>query len=105
MAQVRGFFEYLILPERRDAFLALIKQLRAIQTAAGLREYSLCESLVQQNLFVETFLLDSMEEYQAIEAKLLDDPAAHALYSQLHACIAGGPDKKKEWFFEEVPLD
>jgi Transmembrane secretion effector len=104
MAQVRGFFEYLILPERRDAFLQLIKQVRMLQTGAGFREYSLCESLVQQNLFVETFLLDSLEEYQAIKAKLLDDPATHALYNQLHEYIAGGPAKKKEWFFEEVPL-
>lgn len=105
MAQMRGFFEYLILPERRDAFLELIQQVRTIQIGAGFREYSVCESLEQQNLFVETFLLDSMEEYHAIRAKLLENPATHALYHHLHECIAGGPAKKKEWFFEEVPLD
>ena len=104
MAQVRGFFEYLILPEKRDAFLQLIQQVRAMQVQTGFREHSLYESVERDNLFVETFLLDSMEEYQAIEAKLMDNPETHALYDRLHACIAGGPAKKKEWFFSEVPL-
>ena len=101
---IRGFFEYPIRADKREEYLDAIRTLREKNIAAGLIGYGVSESLERENLFVETFLAPSMEEYRGIEAKLLEDPDVRACLERVEACLHGGPAKKHVWFFAELPF-
>lgn len=103
MGQVRGFYEYRILPEKREDYLKTIAAIRQKKQEHGYADYRICESL-EGNRFVETFLMSSMEEYHRMEAKLLEDEQAVSYYHDLDVCINGGRSSQKIWFFRELNL-
>ncbi|TCP53882.1 hypothetical protein EV586_105228 [Tumebacillus sp. BK434] len=100
--EVRGFFEYKLEEGKQEAYRELIPRLRDKRTQAGLMNYSVCESVDQKNLVVETFLAPSIEEYRDVEAKLLKDPETVELLNTLDTYIVGGAAAKKVWFFAEL---
>lgn len=99
---IRGFFEYKVDPVQKTAYTRIIASIRELSQAAGLQAYSVCESVEQENLFVETFLVESMEEYRGIEANLSKNPEMAHLREQLAQVIVGGMSAKKMWFFSEL---
>ena len=104
MGQIRGFYEYRILPEKREDYLQTISSIRQSKQQLGYQDYRVSESLEQENRFVELFLVNSMEEYHQLEAKLLEDERAVRLYEELDACLIGGRSAQKIWFFREMDL-
>ena len=99
---IRGFIEYKVDPQYKDTYTHIISQIRRLSLDAGVHSYSVAESVDQENLYVETILVRSLEEYQAVEAKLSKNPTMIALREQLDAVIVGGSQAKKMWFFTEL---
>lgn len=99
---IRGFFEYKVDPAQKAAYTRIITEIRELSQTAGLHAYSVCESVNQENLFVETFLVESLEEYRGIEANLSKDHAMTQLREELAQVIVGGSQAKKMWFFSEL---
>jgi quinol monooxygenase YgiN len=99
---VRAFLEYRVVAEKKEEYLRDLAELVQRRAAKGCREYRVAESLDQGLLFVETFLVESKEEYERIEAKLKGDPETRALLERLDSCVEGGAAKKKAWFFADV---
>jgi L-rhamnose mutarotase len=99
---IRGFVEYKVRPDQKEHYIRVIAEIRRLSEAAGLRDYSVCESVEQENLFVETFLVESMEEYRQVEANLSKNQTILALREELEPLIVGGSQAKKIWFFTEL---
>jgi hypothetical protein len=89
------FIEYKIDGQKRDRFLALLASMPKELQARGARQYRCLEGWDQPNLFVETFEVDTVEEYQAIKNWRLCD-------EDFCSCVAGGAAKVHVWAFRAV---
>ncbi|HEU4964832.1 MAG TPA: hypothetical protein VFV52_13380 [Bacilli bacterium] len=104
MPSIRGFYEYRIRAENREDYLQLMQDVARARRTHGFLHYELSEALARKNQFIETFLIPSMEEYRAREAKLLEDPQVRDWLHTIDTYIENGPETKKIWFFAEIDL-
>ena len=85
MARVMFMISYGIKAERREEYLALVKQLRDHLTTVGRKNYSVFEVKGKKNHFTEVFTTGSVEEYDALEDNL--DDKAEQLEGQLEEFV------------------
>ncbi|CAM3276830.1 MULTISPECIES: hypothetical protein [Brevibacillus] len=86
------FIEYKLVPEKRKQALALIAEIEARMTEQGASQFRCFEGYDQPDLFVETFDVDHVEQYEQIKQDRLSDEA-------FCDCIAGGSSKLNIWAF------
>ncbi|EST55039.1 hypothetical protein T458_11305 [Brevibacillus panacihumi W25] len=89
------FIEYKLILEKREEAIALLAERESVSCRLGARQYRCLEGCDQPGLFVETFEVDSMEQYEQIKQTRLQDEA-------FCACIAGGANKLNIWAFAPV---
>jgi hypothetical protein len=58
---------YEIKPEKREAYLALAAELKNHFSVEQKKNYSIFEQKGKKNYFVEEFVCNSVEEYEALE--------------------------------------
>nr|WP_206529898.1 hypothetical protein [Brevibacillus sp. SYP-B805] len=84
-----------MLDGRRTQYAAQIAAIKRETEARGGRGYRWYEGVEQPNLFVETFDVDTLEQYEAIKAWRLGDAA-------FAENIAGGTAKLHIWAFRPL---
>jgi antibiotic biosynthesis monooxygenase (ABM) superfamily enzyme len=67
MAKVIFTISYDIIPEKREEYLALSKEIKEYLTTVKGREYSVYETKGKKNSFSEIFLFSSLDEYDDLE--------------------------------------
>lgn len=64
MGKVIFSIAYNVIPEKRDEYLSVIRELKTLVTAEGLESYSVYELKNKKNSFSEIYLFDSMQAYE-----------------------------------------
>lgn len=64
MGKVIFSIAYNVIPEKRDDYLSVIRELRTLVVAEGLESYSVYELKNKKNSFSELYLFDSMQAYE-----------------------------------------
>jgi antibiotic biosynthesis monooxygenase (ABM) superfamily enzyme len=67
MAKVIFTISYDILPDKREEYLALTKEIKDYLTTVKGREYSVYETKGKKNNFSEIFHFSSLDEYDNLE--------------------------------------
>ncbi len=67
MSKVLFSIQYEIVPEKKDEFLKVIKELKNLLKADGLESYSVYEVKGKLNNFQELYTFSSMEAYEAFD--------------------------------------
>lgn len=88
MPRVMFTISYSIKPERRDQYLALIKEMKQHLTALGKHNYSVFEAKGKKNHFTEVFVTNSVEEFDSLEDNM--DEKAQELNSTLQGFVDEG---------------
>ena len=88
MPRVMFTISYSIKPERRDQYLALIKEMKQHLTTLGKHNYSVFEAKGKKNHFTEVFMTSSLEEFDSLEDNL--DEKAQELTSSLQGFVDDG---------------
>ena len=88
MPRVMFTISYRIKPERREQYLALIKEMKQHFTAQGKHNYSVFEAKGKKNNFTEVFITNSLEEFDGLEDNL--DEKAQELNSNLQGFVDEG---------------
>lgn len=99
MSKVIFTISYDIIPEKREAYLALMKEMHKHLADEKGKNYSVYEQKGKPNSFVEVFLCNSMEEYDALEDN--QDEKTDAFVEQLEEFLHEG--KMKYMTLVEVP--
>ena len=86
------FIEYKLQPEKREQALRLLASMASRLAAWGASEYRSYEGLDQPGLFVETFDVSTVHEYEQIKEHRLAD-------QEFCDCITGGAAKLHVWAF------
>ncbi|RKN62886.1 hypothetical protein [Paenibacillus ginsengarvi] len=89
------FVEYKVFPEKRDAYLSWVKQIRFQHPR--MTHY---EASDQASLFVELWLNVGEEEYRSFKTARLHNPAAP--WSELAEFVPGGLEKVHVWHFRST---
>ncbi|MBN1301697.1 MAG: MFS transporter [Melioribacteraceae bacterium] len=71
MGKVLFSIKYEILPEKRDEYLDVVRELKNLIKADGLESYSVYEQKGKQNSFEEIYIFESKEAYEDFD----DDPS------------------------------
>ncbi len=61
---------YKIIPEKRDEYLEVVRELKSLMKAEGLEKYSVFEMKNDKNAFEEIYLFESKEAFEDFD----DDP-------------------------------
>ncbi|MCF8241059.1 MAG: hypothetical protein K9J16_06710 [Melioribacteraceae bacterium] len=67
MARVIFSIKYDIIPEKRDEYLDVIRELKNLVKAEGLDSYSVFESKNKSNHFEEVYIFGSNEAYEEFD--------------------------------------
>ena len=67
MSKVLFSIQYEILPEKRDEYLKVIRELKNLLSTDGLESYSVYEVKGKTNNFQELYTFSSMEAYEAFD--------------------------------------
>ena len=67
MSKVLFSIQYEILPEKREEYLKVIKELKNFLKADGLETYNVYESKSKSNSFQELYTFASLETYEAFD--------------------------------------
>lgn len=67
MSKVLFSIQYEVLPEKRDDYLKVIRELKNLLNADGLESYSVFEVKGKANSFQELYTFSSMEAYEAFD--------------------------------------
>jgi hypothetical protein len=67
MSKVLFSIQYEILPEKRDEYLKVIRELKNLLSADGLESYTVYEVKGKPNNFQEQYTFLSMEAYEAFD--------------------------------------
>lgn len=67
MAKVLFSIQYEILPEKRDEYSKVIKELKNLLKADGLESYNVFEVKGKTNNFQELYMFTSLEAYEAFD--------------------------------------
>lgn len=88
MAKVILQISYEIHPDRRDEYERLAKELKEHFTTVRKKNYSIYEQKGKKNAFVEQFVCESQEEYEALEDDL--DEKSEDLVNKLDGFLRDG---------------
>lgn len=91
MPKVLLQISYDIDPEKREEYLALVKELKAHLHDVRKKDYTVYEQKGKRNSFVEEFTCTSMEEYDALEDDL--DEKSEELVNRLESLLKEGKAK------------
>lgn len=91
MPKVLLQISYDIDPEKRDQYLALMKELKAHFSEVRKKNYSVFEQKGKKNSFVEEFVCASLEEYDALDNDL--DEKSEELVSRIENFLKEGKAK------------
>jgi hypothetical protein len=91
MPKVTLQISYEISPNKRDEYLSLTKELRNHFVVERKKNYRICEVKGRKNSFVEEFLCNSMEEYEALEDDM--DENSEKLVNRLETILNKGKAK------------
>lgn len=91
MPKVLFTISYNIIPEKREEYLALMKEMRDHLVGEKQKKYSVYELKGKKNSFVEVFLCETMEEYDALEDD--QDETTEALVQRLEEFLEDGKMK------------
>lgn len=64
MAKVIFSIEYEVLPNKRDEYLSIMKEMKSLVSANGLISYSVYEKKNKSNNFEEIYVFESAESYE-----------------------------------------
>ncbi len=87
MPKVMFTISYAIKPELRGTYLGLISEMKNKMSGLG-RNYSVFETKGRKNQFNEIYLLNSEEEYDALDEN--QDEQTQELLGKLEACVDNG---------------
>lgn len=82
---------YDIDPEKRNEYLSLLKEMRTQFTQVRKKSYVVYEVKGKKNSFVEEFVCNSMEEFDALEDNL--DEKSEELVNRLEKLLKDGKAK------------
>ena len=82
---------YDIKPEKRDEYLALVKELKNHFSVERKKNYQIFETKGKKNSFVEEFVCGSMEEYEALEDDM--NESSETLVNRLETFLREGKAK------------
>lgn len=88
MANVILQISYDIDPERREDYERLAREMKQHFTQVRKKNYSIYEQKGKKNAFVEQFVCDSLEEYEALEDDL--DEKSEDLVNRLEVLLGDG---------------
>ena len=91
MPKVILHISYEIPSENRDAYLALARELKAHFAVEQKKNYSLFEVRGKKNAFIEQFVCESMEAYEALEDDM--NEKSEALVARLNGLLKNGKAK------------
>ncbi len=64
MSKVIFSIRYSIIPEKREEYLGVVKELKSIIKAEGLESYSVFEQKNKSNSFEEVYMFSNQEAYE-----------------------------------------
>ena len=67
MSRVIFSIKYEIIPEKREEYLSVIRELKSIVKAEGLESYSVFEQKNKTNCFSEVYLFSNKDAYENFE--------------------------------------
>jgi quinol monooxygenase YgiN len=67
MAKVIFSIQYEIIPEKREEYLDVIRELKNLVKSEGLESYSVFEKKTKKNNFEEIHIFNSKESYEAFD--------------------------------------
>ncbi len=79
---------YEIRPEKRDEYLVLSKELKNHFAVERKKNYQIFETKGKKNAFVEEFVCNSMEEYEALEDDM--NESSEKLVNRLETLLKEG---------------
>ena len=82
---------YDIVPERRDEYLALAREMKTYFEGTDHKNYAIYEQKGKKNSFVEEFVCASMEEFEALEDNMTEK--GELLVERLNAFLKDGKAK------------
>ncbi len=91
MPKVLLQISYDIDPEKREEYLALVREMKAHFRQTRKKNYEVFEQKGKKNSFVEEFTCASMEEYDALEDDL--DEKSEDLVNRLERMVKEGKAK------------
>jgi L-rhamnose mutarotase len=94
------FIEFKVKGEAREAFLALIPELKLKAQEQGAEQFGIYEGTDQPLLFVEEFYVKDHDHYQRIKQERLDGQSP--FWNKMHDCIEGGAKKLHIWAFKPL---
>lgn len=87
MAKVLFSVQYDIVPEKKDEYLKVVKELKAVINREGLEAYAVYEIKGKTNSFNELYTFASMEAYEAFDD--YEDERLNILINKLGDMIVG----------------
>lgn len=87
MSQVIFSIKYEILPEKREEYLDVVRELKNLVKAEGLLSYSVYEKKSKTNVFEEIYLFDSKENFENFDDD--QDERVDLLMTKLSDMIKG----------------
>lgn len=91
MPKVLLQISYDIDPEKREQYLALIKEMKNHFSVVRKKEYAVYEQKGKKNSFMEQFVSNSVQEFDALEDDL--DEKSEELVNQLESMMKEGSSK------------
>ena len=85
MGKVIFSIKYGVLPEKRNDYLVVVKELKSLVKAEGLESYSVYEEKNKQNNFSEVYIFDSKESYENFDD--IEDERIDVLMTKLSDMI------------------
>ncbi|MGD8778432.1 MAG: antibiotic biosynthesis monooxygenase [Ignavibacteria bacterium] len=67
MGKVIFAIKYSVIPERREEYLDVIRELKNLVKAEGLENYSIYETKKDKNSFEEIYIFESKEAYEEFD--------------------------------------
>jgi len=100
MPRVIFTISYEVYPEKREAYISLVKELKEHLAAIGQNNYSVFEQKGKKNHFSEVYIFDSVESYDHFEDN--EDTKTEELFERLAREFIKGGKMKYTTLFEAV---
>lgn len=100
MENIQVFVEYKVLEDKKEEYLRKIKDIEYALHKIGAIDFKLFEGADQPNLFVETFQVPAMVNYEKLKRKrVLEDAQEGVFWQSINDCVEGGKEKIHMWAF------
>lgn len=94
------FSEYKVLNEKKEEFMSLLPLFKEALEEGGAREIRFFTGCDQPGLFVEEFVLESIQAYEVVKNMRYEEKSE--IWEKFHSCIPGGRDKVHMWAFSQL---